>query len=76
MLFLHYTEVECDSPSLVPFVAINLSYDPITIEKGLVLGFLTSQEIDISDISIETAQIPKSEDIDESYEDSRDDSLR
>ena len=39
----------------------------ITIEKGLVLVFLTPQEIDISEISTETSQIPKSEDTDEGY---------
>ena len=47
--------VECDAPSIIPFVAIKLLYDPITIEKGLVLGFLTSQGLDISKISTETA---------------------
>ena len=51
--------IECDVPHVVPFVAINLSYNPITIEKGLVLGFLIPQEIDISEISTGTAQIPK-----------------
>ena len=59
--------MECDAPSLIPFVAINLSNNPIPIEKGLVLGFLTCQEIDISESSTETAQIPKSEDTDEGY---------
>ena len=63
--------VVCDAPSLVPFVAIYLSYGPITIEKGLVLGFLTSQEIDISEVSMETAQMSKSEDIDVGYDTER-----
>ena len=54
---LHW--IECDIPHVVPFVAVNLSYDPITIEKGLVLGFLIPQEIDISEISTETAQDTK-----------------
>ena len=35
---LHW--IECDIPHIVSFVAVNLSYDPITVEKGLVLGFL------------------------------------
>ena len=39
--------VECNTPCIVPFIAINLSYDPITIKKGLVLGYLTSQEIEV-----------------------------
>ena len=61
-------QIECDIPHVVPFVAVNLSYDPITIEKGLVLGFLVPQEIDISEISTETAQTLKSNDLDEGYD--------
>ena len=66
---LHW--VECDIPHIVPSVAVNLSYDPITIEKGLVLGFLIPQEIDISEISTETAQIPKLDDFYEGYDTER-----
>ena len=60
---LHW--IECDIPHIVPFVAVNLSYNPITIEKGLVLGFLIPQEIDISVINTETAQALKLDDLDE-----------
>ena len=63
---LHW--IECDIPYVVLFVAVNLSYDPMTIEKGLVLGFLVPQEIDISEISTETAQILKSANSDEGYD--------
>ena len=63
---LHW--IECDIPYVVLFVAVNLSYDPMTIEKGLVLGFLVPQEIDISEISTETAQILKSANSDEDYD--------
>ena len=55
--------IECDILHVVPFVAVNLSYDPITIEKGLVLGFLVPQEIDISEISTETAQTGENEEL-------------
>ena len=41
---------------------------PITIEKGLVLDFLVPQEIDINEISTETAQTLKSDDLDEGYD--------
>ena len=63
--------IECDVPHVVPFVAINLTYDPINIEKGLVLGFLIPQEIDISEISTETTQIAKVEEFDKGYDTER-----
>ena len=66
---LHW--IECDIPHIVPFVAVNLSYDPITIEKGLVLGFLIPQGIDISEISTKNAQIPRVEESDEGYDTER-----
>ena len=64
-------QIECDIPHIVPFVAVNLSYYPITIENRLVLGSLISQEIDISEISTETVQTLKSDDLDEGYDTER-----
>ena len=36
-------QVDCASPEIVPFVTINLSYDPIEIDKGMVMGFLVAE---------------------------------
>ena len=36
--------VDCASPEIVPFVTINLSYDPIEIDKGMVMGFSSSRK--------------------------------
>ena len=47
--------VDCASPEIVPFMTINLSYDPIEIDKGMVMGFLVAENIDVSEIVTETS---------------------
>ena len=47
--------MDCASPEIVPFVTINLSYDPIEIDKGMVMGFLVAENIDVSEIVTETS---------------------
>ena len=70
---LHW--VECDIPHIVPLVLVNFSNDPITLEKGLVIGFLIPQEIDISEIGTETAETLKSDVADEGYNTKRSEEL-
>ena len=48
--------MDCASPEIVPFVTINLSYDPIEIDKGMVMGFLVAENIDVSEIVTKTSQ--------------------
>ena len=47
--------MDCASPEIVPFVTINLSYDPIEIDKGMVMGFLVAENIDVSEIVTKTS---------------------
>ena len=47
--------MDCASPEIVPFVTINLSYDPIEIDKGMVMGFLVAENMDVSEIVTESS---------------------
>ena len=45
-------------PDTVPMVNINFSIDDVSISKGVIMGFLQSQPIDISEIRTETSTEP------------------
>ena len=41
------------SPEEIPFTVVNISTEEVYIDKGEIMGYLTPQEIDISEVQVE-----------------------
>ena len=50
--------VNIDKTENVPLVVVNLSTDSIYLSKGVIMGFMQSQSLDISEITTETSTEP------------------